>query len=117
MDRRQVLGVVGAFALAAVMGVVGNAAAKSKVAKAAKTCCCGDNCCGGTACCQVGCCGPVCCDDTGCCDSTSGEVAVDTCVKSAECRETDSEAAEAGEPSCCPLSTVEATKPTAQGAL
>ncbi len=43
MDRRKVLGAVGALALAVVMGVGADAVEKSKAAKAARECCCGDS--------------------------------------------------------------------------
>jgi hypothetical protein len=95
MNRRRLLGLVGAFALTSVVGL-GAAAEKTKAAKAMADCCCGDSCCCGDACEEACCCGPDCCGD-GCCDAaTSKRAAAD--VES--CREEDAEAS-----SCCPVTT------------
>jgi hypothetical protein len=91
MNRRQVLGAVGALALSAVMGVGADAAEKSKVAKSAKACCC-DTCCCGFACFEACCC-PGCCCDTCCRDTATGKVAADKTVK----------VVEAAKPSRCPV--------------
>lgn len=91
MDRRQVLGLVGALTLAAVMGVGDAAAEKSKAVKAAKACCCCDTCC---------CCCPVCCGENCCSESTTASV-VDKTVK----------AANAAKPSCCPVTVAKTADP------
>jgi hypothetical protein len=114
MDRRQVLGAVGALALAALIGVGANAAEKSKVVKTAKGCCGSDTCCCGSACCDSGCCGPVCCGDTCCCNSTSGKANADKNVKAAKsksCRVTDGKAAKAAERLCCSVTIAETAMP------
>ncbi len=122
---RRLVGMVGALALAGVMGVgaaaekpkaaragVMNAAATEKLKatkavvmgvavaaekpKAAADCCCGDSCCCGDACQEECCCGPACCGDGCCCDSTASKA---TTVKVESCCEKDVKAAA----SCCPV--------------
>ena len=85
MDRRRVLGMVGTFALAAVVGTLG--VGKTK-ADAAAGCCCGSLCwCGDLCSCEANCgeacncCGPDCCDDKCCCDATATKVASVNVVK------------------------------------
>ena len=85
MDRRQVLGVAGALALAVVMGVGANATEKSKVVEAAKACCGGDTCC------------PVCRGDTCCGNSITGKVSAAKTVKAAK-------------PSCCLVTAVKSLR-------
>ncbi len=123
MNRRYVLGLVGALALAGVMGVRAaalkpkaaeagrmNAAATEKLKatkaavmgvavaaekpKAAEDCCCGDSCCGDA--CREECCDPACCGD-GCCDFTTSKAAA---IKVESCCEKDVKAAA----SFCPVS-------------
>ncbi len=101
MDRRQVLGMVGAMALAAVMGVgSGRAAEKSKVVKAATASCCCDACgnCDSACCDTCGGCA-ICCGDACCCDSSTGNRAADKTVKAAKSK------------SCCLVTAAKTNKP------
>ena len=127
MNRRYVLGLVGALALAGVMGVRAaalkpraaeaggmNAAATEKLKaakavvlgvavaaekpKAAEDCCCGDCCCGDL--CQAECCDSACCG-VGCCDFTTSKAAA---INVESCCEKDAKAAA----SFCPVTTAKA---------
>jgi hypothetical protein len=97
MDRRRMLGMVGAFALATVMG--GAAAVKTKAAKMAACCCC-DACSSGAACCDA-CCNSACCGDT-CCESSTSKTAAVQAVEDNSCCENDAQSAMASMASCRP---------------
>ncbi len=94
MNRRRLFGMVGALALAGVMGI--GAAAEKLKAATAMACCCGDSCCCGDDCADACCCGPVCCGDSCCCDSTWSNTAT---IKTESCRGMDVDASA----SCCPV--------------
>ncbi len=114
MNRRYVLGLVGALALAGVMAVRA-AAEKPKAAKgvvmgvavaAEKSngpldCCCGESCCCGDACQEECWCGPVCCGSGCCCDSIKSKTAA---VSAESCCEKDVDAAR----SRCPVTAAKA---------
>lgn len=92
MNRRRILGVVGTFALAAVVGALG--AGKTRASTAAG-CCCGQLCWCVADCGDVcDCCGHGCCGDNGCCHATA------KVVKEKCCCEIDRPTAKAAKVSC-----------------
>lgn len=104
MDRRGLLKVVGALALAALMGVGATAAEKSKTTGACT--CCGDACkcpactCDAKAGTARGC---ACCGGAACCPATAGKAAKAADARIRSCCEKDAEAAKvarAGKPAC-----------------
>ena len=97
MDRRRMLGVVGALALTTVIG--GATAMKTKAAKAAARC--GDIGYCGAACCDV-CCGPDCCGDCCCCNSTPNKAPRAKAVEAESCCDEDAQDGKAAKPSQCP---------------
>jgi hypothetical protein len=97
MNRRYVLGLLGALALAGVVGV----RATAEKSKAAKDCCCADRGRCGDACQEACCCDPACRGDSCCCDSIADKAAA---VEAESCCDEDVKAAG----SSCPLSATKA---------
>ena len=99
MNRRRVLGIVGALALTTLIGSA--AAVKTKAAKVT-ACCCGDTCCCGADCGDACCGSPECCGDTCCCDSTMAKTRAVNVVGNESCCEDGAQAGSTSVLSQCP---------------
>lgn len=100
MDRRRMLGLAGALALAGMMGVAADAAEKTKAGKTACACC-GNACacpacsCDATAKAGVAAKGWECCGGAACCPATDGKKVKTADAKGKACCEKDAKARDA----------------------